>query len=61
MPKFKVLGGKGDQSEALKRYIKEIYQGSEPRQDADIIAADKVAPLESRLAINYIQGDSSDD
>ena len=45
----------------LKRYIREIDQGSEPRQDADIIIVGIVALSESRPAINYILGGPSDD
>ena len=43
------------------RYVKEIYQGSEPRQYADRIAASAAAQSEPRLAINYILGGPSDD
>ena len=45
----------------LKRYIREIDQGLEPRQDVDRIAVGTVAPPESRLAINYILSGPSDD
>ena len=44
----------------LKRYIREIYEGLEPRQDADIIEAGVVALPESKPAINYILGSSFD-
>ena len=44
----------------LKRYIREIDQGSEPRQDADIIVVGAVALPESIPAINYILGGPSD-
>ena len=44
----------------LKRYVREIDQGPESRQDADRIEAGAASPPEPRLAINYILGDSSD-
>ena len=40
----------------LRRYIKEIDEGAEPRQVADRITVSAIAPPESRLAINYILG-----
>ena len=43
----------------LRRYIKEIDQGEEPRQVADKITVSAVAPPESRPAINYILGSPS--
>ena len=45
----------------LKRYVREIDQGPEPRQDADIIVAGATAPLKPRPAINYILGGRFDD
>ena len=45
----------------LKRYIREIDQGSEPRQDANRIVVGAVALLEPRLAINCILGSPSND
>ena len=45
----------------LRRYIREVDQGPEPRQIADIIIVNAVAPLESKPAINYILGSPSDD
>ena len=45
----------------LRRYIREINQGPEPRQDANKIAVGVVAPQEPRLTINYILGGLSDD
>ena len=45
----------------LRRYIREIYQGLEPRQDAYRITAGAVAPPESIPAINYILGGPFDD
>ena len=44
----------------LRRYVREIDQGSEPRQDAYKIAAGVVALPKPRQAINYILGGSSD-
>ena len=43
------------------RYVSEIDQAPEPRQDADRIADGAVTPPEPRLAINYILGSLSDD
>ena len=40
----------------LRRYIREIDQGEEPRQDVDRITVGAVAPLKSRPSINYILG-----
>ena len=45
----------------LKRYVRKIDQGPEPRQDADRIAAGAAALPEPRPTINYILGDPSDD
>ena len=45
----------------LRRYIREIDQGPEPRKDADKITAGTVASSESRPTINYILGESSND
>ena len=44
----------------LKSYVKEIDQGSEPRQDVERIAVGAIAPSEPRSAINYILGGLSD-
>ena len=45
----------------LRRYVREIDQGPEPRQDADRIAAGTTSLPEPRPAINYILGGSSND
>ena len=45
----------------LMRYIREMNQGSGPRQDADKIAVGAVASQEPRPTINYILGGPSDD
>ena len=45
----------------LRRYVKEIDQGPEPRKNADRIIVDATAPPERRPAINYILGGPSDD
>ena len=44
----------------LKRYIKEIDQGAESRQDANRITVGTVTLPESRPTINYILGGPSD-
>ena len=45
----------------LRRYIREIDQGPEPRKDADKIIAGVVAPPKSRPTINYILSGTSND
>ena len=45
----------------LRKYIREIDQGAEPRQVADRITTGAVASPKSRPAINYILGGPSDD
>ena len=45
----------------LRRYVREIDQGPEPRQDADSITTSVAAPPEHRPTINYILGGPSDD
>ena len=45
----------------LKRYVRELDSRVESGQAADRIKADVITPTESKLAINYILGGSSDD
>ena len=45
----------------LGRYVREIDQGPERRQDANIITIGAVAPPITRPAINYILGDPYND
>ena len=44
----------------LRRYVKKIDQGPEPRQDADRIVVSATALPEHRPSINYILGGPSD-
>ena len=45
----------------LRRYVREIDQRPEPRQDADRITTSAAAPPEHRPTINYILGGPYDD
>ena len=45
----------------LRRYVREVDRGMESRPPVDKIIADTTVQLESRSAINYILGGSSDD
>ena len=61
MPKPEVLSGKTNQAGDLIRYVKEVDRETESEPPVDRITADATAPLETRLAINYILGGPSDD
>ena len=58
---LKFLVGKLIKAGHLMRYIKEIVHGVESGQAANRITASTAVPPESKLAINYILGGSSDD
>ena len=45
----------------LRRYVREINQRPDSRQDADRITTDAAAPPEPRSTINHILGGPSDD